>query len=159
MSDEFPSPPEEVQRLARELELLRSDFQGALSKLSQMERRLRAAFPALRKSSKKQTPQPSLAASLKKSEELMAIFDEMVTLKREQKDSDFEARLRYISPEDVVALAVELGAGKGKKTGVKAAQEGIRGRVNETILLNQSAKSPKDNRQICNSFCAQEHST
>ena len=39
---------------------------------------------------------------------------------------------------DVVALAAQLGAGKGKKTSVKAAQEGIRGRVNETILLNQS---------------------
>jgi predicted nucleic acid-binding Zn-ribbon protein len=138
MSEEFPSPPEEVQRLARELELLRSDFQGALSKLSQMDKRLRAAFPTLPKSSKKQKPQPNLPASLKKSEELMAIFDEMVTLKREQNDSDFEARLHDLPPEDVVALAVELGAGKGKKTSVKAAQEGIRGRANETILLNKS---------------------
>jgi hypothetical protein len=54
--------------------------------------------------------------SLKKSEELMAVFDEMVTLKREQNDSDFEARLHDLSPEEAVALAGELAARQGNKT-------------------------------------------
>jgi hypothetical protein len=138
MNNEFPSPPEEVQRLARELELLRSDFQSALSKLNQMDKRLRASFPNLPKKKSKERHHADIPASSKTGEQLLAIFDELVALKRENRDSEFETRLRNLAPEDVIALVTELGAGKGKNTTVKAAQIGIRGRVNETILLNQN---------------------
>lgn len=138
MNNEFPTPPEEVQRLANELELLRSDFQGALSKLNQMDKRLRAAFPSLPKPKKRERFQSKIPASTKNSEQLLAIFDELVVLKRENRDHDFEIRLRNLPPEDAVALATELGASKGKKLSLKAALVGIRGRINETILLNQN---------------------
>ncbi len=138
MSNEFPSPPEEVKRLSHELELLRSDLQAALSKLGQMDKRLRVAFPGLPKQKKSRATGGNLPATTKSREDLLATFDELVALKREQRDSDFETRVRSLPPEDAIALAIELGAGKGKKTTPRAAQEGIRGRVHETILLNQT---------------------
>lgn len=137
MSNEFPTPPEEVSRLAREMELLRSDLQGGLSKLAQMEKRLRAAFPALPQRQKKaKAPMP---VTTKSRDALFQLFDELVDLKRLGSDSAFESRLRNLPPEDAVAMAVELGSGKGKnKTSAKSALDGIRGRVNEMVLLGQT---------------------
>ena len=97
MNNEFPAPPEEVQRLAQEIELLRSDFQATISKLNQMDKRLRAAFPGLPKRKKPMNLGAEIPATSKSQVELLAIFDALVALKREQRDTEYEANLRSLS--------------------------------------------------------------
>lgn len=55
-------------------------------------------------------------------------------------DSDFEARLHSLSPEDAAALAAELGAGKGNKK-----RECV-GALTKQFYSIKASKLPKDRK-------------
>jgi hypothetical protein len=138
MNSEFPTPPEEVARLARELELLRADFTAGLSKLSQMERRLRAAYPTLpRRAKPRGSSQLDSTPDISR-EELLTRFENLISLRKSGQDMGYEKALLDMLPGDAVRMAIELGIGKGKKTTPRQAIEGIRRRVGEAVLLEKN---------------------
>jgi len=143
MPSDFTPPSEELQRLAEEINLLRRDFQAANAALGRIEKRLKATFPAY--APKKETRRPrsspeSRSPSTKSRDDLMADFDKLIAETKEKGDAGFESFLSTLPDQDVVALAYELGVGSLKTTTNKA-REGIRKRIQESLLLTfQSRK-------------------
>lgn len=138
MPNDFTPPSEELQRLAEEISLLRRDFQAGIAALGRIDKRLKAAFPAYapKKHSRQWSSSPeSRPASTKTSDELMADFDSVTAATKERGDVGFESSISALPGEDVIALAHELGVGSLKTTSVKKAREGIRKRIQESLLL------------------------
>ena len=142
MNSEFTQPNDELKRIAEEIRLLRSDLQNVSGSLGRIERRLKVAFPNY-PSKPKQTKgkgSSKLKTSLKASQELQSIFDNLVARTQEEGDSAFAARLDELADEDVVALAVELGIGSPSKLSRRGATGGIRKRVQEALQLQFEKK-------------------
>jgi hypothetical protein len=147
MPSDFTPPSEELQRLAEEISLLRRDFQAGMAALGRIEKRLKANFPAY--APKKQMRPPSSSSgsrtlSTKSRDDLMTDFDSLIAATKEKGDVGFESFLSALPEEDVIALAYELGVGS-PKTSIKKAREGIRARIQESLLL--SFENKKDTRQ------------
>jgi predicted RNase H-like nuclease (RuvC/YqgF family) len=138
--NEFPALNEEVKRLTSEIEGLRQDLQAASRKLVQMEKRLRAVFPNLPKK-RKLNRQESENPSTKTPEELQNDFQVLLRAVEESGHHGFESVINTLSRQDVIALAIELGVGQPKKSGVNKAIDGIRKRVQERIMLGHTRNS------------------
>lgn len=143
MLSDFTPPSEELQRLADEISLLRRDFQAGIGALGRMEKRLKAAFPAY--APKKQSCSPSSgeppSRSGKTPDQLNADFDSLLVATKERGDVGFESAITAFPDQDVIALAHELGIGSLKTTSVKKAREGVRKRVQESLLLSYERKN------------------
>lgn len=137
MNNEFPQPSEEVKRLASEIEALRSDMQLSFRKLAQMEKRLRSVFPNLPKKPKA-APEHVRPRSSKTEAQLEADFQKLLKAVEESGPQGFASVIESLPEEDVIALAVELGVGQPKRTGLNKAIEGIRKRVQERRLLGHT---------------------
>jgi predicted nucleic acid-binding Zn-ribbon protein len=137
MNSEFPQPGEEVKRLASEIEALRGDMQMAFRKLTQMEKRLRSVYPDLPKRPKalanQQRPQ-----STKSDAQLQTDFQNILKAVEESGPPGFDSAISALPQEDIIALAVELGAAQPKRTSLNKAIEGIRKRVQERRLLGHT---------------------
>jgi hypothetical protein len=57
-----------------------------------------------------------------------------------QCDDGFESFLSTLPEQDVIALAHELGVGSSKATSTKKARDGIRKRIQESLLLTFEKK-------------------
>lgn len=140
MSNEFPEPGEEIKRLVNEIESLRADMQDMFRKLSQMEKRLRTVFPSLPKKPKPSKPDPGISSN-KSPHELQETFQSILKAVQASGPQGFDASIAALAPEDVIALAIELGVGQPKKTSLKKATDGIRLRVQERIMLGHTRHS------------------
>jgi len=142
MPSDFTPPSEELQRLADEISLLRRDFQTGIATLGRMEKRLKAAFPAYetKKKSRPQSSEEPRSASGKTPDQLNADFDSLLVATKERGDVGFESAISAFPDEDVIALAHELGIGSLKTTSVRKAREGVRKRVQESLLLSYERK-------------------
>ena len=150
MPSDFTPSSEELQRLADEISLLRRDFQTGIGTLSRMEKRLKAAFPsyAPKKQSRPQSSGEPRSASSKSADQLNADFDSLLNATKERGDVGFESAISALPDQDVIALAHELGIGSLKTTGVNKAREGVRKRVQESLLLSSERKNFTQNRRI-----------
>lgn len=145
MPSDFTPPSEELQRLSEEISLLRRGLQEGLASLNRIEKRLKFAFPDLpsKRAARNDTlSSASHAASSKSksSEELLADFEAIRFATKERGDLGFESSIGNLSDSDVVALAHELGIGSLKTTSLKRAREGVRKRVQESLLLGFERK-------------------
>src|SRR5260370_13745199 len=137
MSSEFPEPGEEIRRLASEVEALRGEMQLAFRKLAQMEKRLRAVFPNLRKKPKATEDRPRQQSG-KSQEQLKEDFQRILRAVEESGPQGFDSVVASLPPEDVIALALELGVGQPKRTSLRKAIDGIRKRVQERRMLGHT---------------------
>jgi hypothetical protein len=137
MNNEFPQPSEEIKRLASEIEALRGEMQGSFRKLTQMEKRLRAAFPNLPKKPKAM-PERLRQQSTKSEEQLKEDFQRILSAVEESGAQGFDSVVTSLPQEDVIALAVELGVGQPKRTSLDKAIDGIRKRVQERRMLGHT---------------------
>ena len=137
MSNEFPNPNEEVKRLASEIEALRGEMQQSFRKLAQMEKRLRAVFPTLPQKPK-QTPNQPRPESKKTEDQLQADFQNILKAVEQSGPHGFDTAISALPPEDVIALAIELGVGQPKRTSLNNAIDGVRKRVQERRLLGHT---------------------
>jgi hypothetical protein len=137
MSNEFPQPGEEVKRLANEIEALRGDMQAAFRKLAQMEKRLRGVFPNLPRKPKT-APEQVRQPSAKSEAQLQEDFQRILKAVEESGPQGFDSAIGALPPEDVIALAVELGVGQPKRTSLPKAIGGIRKRVQERRMLGHT---------------------
>jgi hypothetical protein len=137
MNSDFTPPSEELQRLAEEISLLRRDFQAATAALGRIEKRLKAAFPSYpsKKQSSRTSSSEARPQSTKTRDQLLADFDSLAAATKEHGDRGFESFLSALPEQDILAMAYELGVAAPKKS-VKKAREGIRKRIQETLLLN-----------------------
>jgi len=135
MNNEFTEPTDELKRVAEEINLLRKDIQTASAALGRIERRLKAAFPNYPSQPKKakEKKQTGKIISSKKSHELLAISDDLVSRTQGGDDSAFAERMTEFNDEDIVALAVELGMGSRSRLSRQKALDGIRKRVQESL--------------------------
>lgn len=145
MPDDFTPPFEELQRVSNEISLLRRDLQTGLSALTRIEKRLRAAFPNYpsKKEERRDRPRENQAASQKSPDQLNADFDVLISATKERGDEGFEAAVSALSEPDVIALAHELGIGSLKTTSIRKAREGVRKRVQESLLLSFIPRTPR----------------
>lgn len=137
MNSEFPQPGEEIKRLAAELEALRGEMQASFRKIVQMEKRLRSIFPSLPSRPKAHPNQPR-PQSNKTEEQLKQDFQNILKAVEESGPRGFDTAIAALHQEDVIALAVELGAAQPKRTSLNKAIEGIRKRVQERRLLGHT---------------------
>jgi hypothetical protein len=137
MPSDFTPPQEELQRVSGEIAVLRRDFQTALAALGRIEKRLRAAFPNYpsKKPASERVSAADRPASTKSREQLLADFDSLVAATRERGDSGFHWSLGRLPDQEILAMAYELGVASPKKTSVKKARDGIRKRIQESLLL------------------------
>jgi hypothetical protein len=135
MPSDFTPAPEELQRLADEISMLRRDFQTGIASLARIEKRLKLAFDGYVPKKTVRTSSGSRPASSKSREELMSTFETVLAATRDRGDVGFESAISNLSDEDVVGMAYELGAGS-QKSSVKKAREGVRKRVQESLLLS-----------------------
>jgi len=128
--------------MAEEIGLLRRDFQAAIAALGRMEKRLRAAFPnyPAKKPASGRLSSAERPASTKSRDELLADFDSLVATTRERGESGFESSIASLPEQDVLAMAYELGVASPKKSSVKKARQGIRKRIQESLLLTFEQK-------------------
>ncbi|MGA7415171.1 MAG: hypothetical protein WBW33_32165 [Bryobacteraceae bacterium] len=72
----------------------------------------------------------------------MADFESLIAAMKERGDVGFESLISSLPDQDVIALAYELGIGSQKATSTGKAREGVRKRIQESLLL--SFESRKD---------------
>jgi hypothetical protein len=136
---------EELTKLSREIALLREELRAASTALNRIEKRLKLVFPVYEpQENKRPTASRNLPPSQRSREELLGQFEELLKATIEGGDSAFADRCRAIPEQDLVALAFELGVSDRKHISVAKARTGIRGRVQESMLLSGShSASPK----------------
>ena len=135
MSSDFTPPDQVLSRISEEIALLRRDLQSTMSSLSRLEKRLAASFPSYSKKTTRQQASQSQPLSEKTREQLLELFDGLVQETKEHGEAGYEAAIGRLKDEDVLALAFELGVAGKKKVGATKAKEGIRRRIQESILL------------------------
>jgi hypothetical protein len=152
MSNDFTPPDQVLSRVSEEIALLRRDLQIAMISLSRIEKRLVASFPNY--PSKKVSTQSAGAprpVSEKSRDQLLQLFDTLVQETKAGGEAGFEMAVGRLKDEDALALAFELGVAGKKKVGTTKAKEGIRKRIQESILLrfnrrvsvDESEKEPR----------------
>lgn len=138
MSDDFATPPEELKRVAEEISRLREQIQSASAVLGRIEKRLKLAFPNYPQNKKAQPKSPAgeRAVSNKSRDELLQLFENVLEATKLHGDAGYAAEIAKIADEDVTALAFEVGISGSKRISTKKAREGIRKRIQESLLLS-----------------------
>jgi hypothetical protein len=129
------SDADELAKLSQEISLLREQLQVATSALGRIEKRLKLVFPAY-EAKKKRAAAPPDTPSQKSRDELMRIFEELLAVTRAGGDGAFAAGVRSVPEADLVALAFELAVSDRRKISVAKATTGIRGRIQESLMLS-----------------------
>jgi len=140
MPSDFIPPSGELQRVAEEISLLRRDFQAAVASLGRMEKRLKASFPAYSPKKPVKKANSGQLQSGKTADQLNSDFDSLLVATKEGGDVGFESAISDFPDTDVIALAHQLGIGSLKTTSTKKAREGVRKRVQESLMLSSTRK-------------------
>lgn len=137
MSNEFARPPDEIIRVAEEINLLRRDLQQVTGALSRIERRLKATFPnyPTRKKVDKAVPRTKPPPSHLTPQKLQELFNDVVAATQSEGDNGFQRRISDIPDSDIIALAVEIGMGTASSLTRNKAISGVRKRVQEAMQL------------------------
>lgn len=145
MNNEFTEPIDELKRVADEIYSLRRDLQTTSAALGRIERRLKAAFPNYPEKPRnpKKKKKPEKVSSLKTSQELKLIFEELVACTQNGGDGAFAAGVDELRDEDLIALAVEVGIGSHSGLSKRKAIEGVRKRVQEAMQLQFEKKKTR----------------
>lgn len=134
------SDADELAKLSQEISLLREQLQVATSALGRIEKRLKLVFPGY-EAKKKRMSSASGTSSQKSREELLQIFEDLLAATRDGGDGAFATGVRSVPEVDLVALAFELGVSDRRKISVAKATTGIRGRIQESLMLSGGLNS------------------
>jgi hypothetical protein len=137
MPDDVQNKESVVKTVADEIAMLRRELQQASASLNRIEKRLRFNFPDYPKPPLKKSERASgeQAVSTKGRDELLRDFDTILEATKTNGDSGFRTAVTGLSDADAAALAYELGAVPSRKAGRKRAEEAIRRRAQESMLL------------------------
>ncbi len=138
MSDDFATPPEELKRVADEISRLREQIQSASAVLGRIEKRLKLAFPNYPQNKRTQSKPATgeRVVSNKSRDEILKLFENVLEATKVHGDAGYAAGIEKITDEDVRALAFEVGVSESKRISTKKAREGIRKRIQESLLLS-----------------------
>lgn len=148
MHDGNPGSLEELQKLSREIATLREQIVGVSNALNRIEKRLLIVFPQYEKRKKFPKHSGAEGASTKTREELLSIFEELLGATRTGGDGGFSMKIAQIAPGDLTALAYELGATDRRKVGVAKATDGVKRRIQESLLLGSPVSQPSANNKV-----------
>ena len=140
MSSDFLNSTEELDRVADELASLRRDIQNVSGLLTRIEKRLKVAFPNYTKLKKQSDKQESASMPTKTRDELLPIFETLLIVTKESGDKGFLIEIEKLSEIDLTSLAYELGISDSRRISQKKAREGIRKRVQESLLLSHQPR-------------------
>jgi hypothetical protein len=142
MTEEFRTPPEELQRLLDQIDELRLSLREISGKLSRIEQHVRRAFrvpkgPLSGAISSRQS-RHSLAPSTLSSSEALKLFDELPPLLENHGRECVERRLDSLEIPDLRLIVKELGAPLPSKPSRRTLTNAILGRANESRLLSRN---------------------
>jgi len=130
---------EELKYLIEAFSLLRNELKDITQKLNKIEKRISNSFPQY-KEIKYVNPTSDENHQVYNREELLKLFEELVDIKRDKDDIALSLKLKAYSTEILVALALELGVPGSKKMGAKKAISGIKGRIQESLMLSSNRR-------------------
>lgn len=139
----FRTPVEELEHLQNELAGIRSLLREATVKLGQIERHVRRAFPDYKPaktvtSGKSQARSPEENKPSLVHETALELFDTLRHIAENEGSSAIERRLSELSMANIRYLSQELGLPSGSKLSRTKLNNGIVGRLNESILLSRN---------------------
>jgi len=144
MPDDVQSKDSVVKAVADEIAMLRRELQQASASLNRIEKRLRFNFPDYPKPSPRKSGKApgDEIVSAKDRDELLRYYEAILDAIKGNGDSGFRGAVSKLSDADVAALAYELGAVPSRKAGRKRAEEAIRRRAQESMLLQARRAEP-----------------
>ncbi len=142
MTDEFRTPPEELQHLLGQIAEVKATLREVADRLSRIEQHVKRAFrvaesPATRPSSPRR-PRPALPPPSLNSSEALTLFDELLPLVESDGREGVERRLEGLGIPELKLLVQELGAPLPRKPSRKALTAAIIRRANESLLLSRN---------------------
>jgi hypothetical protein len=123
----------ELIHLSEELSLLRNEMQSINLHMKKIEKRIEFAYPEYKGINKYKIINSKNAYN---NRELLEIFEILRDVTKTEGDVGFSLKIKEYASETVIALALELGVPGSKKMGIKKAILGIKGRVQESIMLS-----------------------
>jgi hypothetical protein len=144
--DLFNTPSDELKRLVDELRVVKEALREVSKRLAQIDMRMRRSFPTLfpEHSTKRDRMQSSSDQPTLTPEQATQLYEELVTLAQNDKQSSVHDRLSAVSLPDLNLLRRELGATIGKKKpSRKALEDAILGRIRESVMLTRHANREK----------------
>lgn len=144
MPDDVNNEDSVIKAVADEIAMLRRELQQASASLNRIEKRLRFNFPDYPKAAprKSERAQGGEVVSTKSRDELLRDFETILNAIKTNGDSGFFGAFARLSDADAAALAFELGAVPSRKAGRKRAEEAIRRRAQESMLLQTRPNEP-----------------
>jgi hypothetical protein len=123
----------ELIYLFEAISLLRNDIKEINQKIGRIEKRIQTSFPRYKELKEKKTEFKGIEINRKN---LLQIFEELLTITKENQDIGFSLKIKEYSNDTIIALALELGVPGSKKMGVNKAISGIKNRIQESIKLS-----------------------
>jgi len=124
---------EEMVRLSEELSQLRSELQAISQSMKKIEKRISFAFPDYKEIVNRKVVDKT---DTKNRKELLNIFELLLEESKKKGDIGFSVRIKDYSIETIIALALELGVPGSSKMGINKAVNGIRNRIQESMMLS-----------------------
>lgn len=141
----FRSKEEELERLLKEIEAVKSTVKEIGATVARIERHVKRAFdvPKLhpKKASTKKKHEPTNGQDSTpriSAKEARAIFDDLSVLFDESQSDAIEDRLQKMAIPDLRILASELGVTLRSRPSKKSLCSGIIGRLNERKMLSRN---------------------
>jgi len=124
---------ETLEFLVEEFSQLRNELKQITQKMTKIEKRISATYPVYKElqNINPKEPQPG-----HNREELLKVFDELISITKEKGDVGSSIKIKEFTKETLIALALELGVPGSKKMGINKAISGIKGRIQESIRLS-----------------------
>lgn len=139
-NSDFRTQIEELVHLQEEISGIRSLIREATSKLNQIERHLKRAFPEY-KPVKTNFVNKRVLGEEKTTlvrESALKLFDSLRQVAQDEGGNAIEKRLSALSMADIRYLSQELGLPSGSKLSRTKLNSGIVGRLNESIMLSRN---------------------
>lgn len=145
MSDDtkFRSPSEEIERLTQEIAEIKSAMREIAGRLSQIERHARRSLGTPRSGKSPQSrpsqerPADSGAPTVSR-EEALKVFEDLTGIWRDRGGVEVETRLAQLGAPDLKLMAHELGLSFENKPSRRGLQDGIIGRIKESVMLSRN---------------------
>lgn len=141
MTDDFRTPPEEVQHLLAEIATVKGSLRDIADKVSKLERHVRRVFrvPATEgRPSRVRQPREPLGPPTLSPAEVLQLFDELAPLLDRDGREAVEGRLSGVGLPDLRLMVQELGAPIPKTPSRSSLMAAILGRVHESRLLSRN---------------------
>lgn len=142
MSDEFRTPPQELQHLLEQIAEVKVTLRDLAGRLAQIEQHVKRAFrlpqSLNRRPSGPRPPRPPLPPPTLSAAEALRLFDELPPLLESHGRESVERRLEGLEIPDLRLMVQELGAPLPSKPSRRALTAAVLGRANESLLLSRN---------------------